>query len=173
MIRFTNMTFYTFYEVFRGVMWINGTSRKSIIRHNNQRDSSYLPRRFDHRTTVETGGKVPAQNGPHFDMPRPRGVRSRVAWMACAGWQIDISRGLGNLRRRSALRTPHATTDGGLCRRDTTGPRARTYDARTTRAQRVAGMDRRDARLTTSRYIKSRDNLNASQHNISSQGGQS
>lgn len=155
MNHFANATFYTLCEAGRGVLWMNGASRKSIIRHNNQRDSSNMPCGFDDRQAMETRGKVPARKRLTFDPRGPRLLRCGLARLARLRRQTRLAGRLGNYPARSADLPPHAPAAGGLSGRDSAHPRAGTFDAGTAHANRVARVDRRGTRLATSQGIKS------------------
>lgn len=156
MIRIANATVYTLCELFGGVFWGYGSSRKSIIRDNNQRHSANLPCRFDHCETLETRGKVPAPNGPTSDMRRPQGLRSRVARLEGTRGQIDIPRGLGDYGERCSSAASHAPTNRRLSHRIEALKRRDTFDTRTAPSRGLARVGIREARVTTSSYIKSR-----------------
>src|SRR6185437_8959675 len=154
MIRLANMSLYVLCELLQALRWVYGPSKQSALWQDNQRHSAYLPGRFDHCQALETGGALPAQNGPTFDTWRHRGVRSGLARMAGARWKTHLPGGLGDCRQRGTGGAPDASTDCGLPIGITTHRTASTFDARTAPPRRVARMDRRDARLTTFTNIK-------------------
>lgn len=173
MIHLANFPVYTLCELFGAVMWVYGISRKSIIRHNNQRDSSYLPCRFDHRAPLEARGKVPAKNGPTFDTARLGLLRPRVVRMEPAGRIFDISRGLAGWLRGGFGDPNSAPAIGRLPERIKEASGRGAFETGAAPSRGMARMGIREAGLETFPTIKSvqsRGTPSALRHSIATQG---
>jgi hypothetical protein len=157
LIHYIGLPRYTLCEEHRGIFWGNGATRKSVLRHNNQRDSSNLPGRSYHGKEMEAGGQVPAENGPNFDTGRPGRIRSRLEGLEHLQKQSRVAGRMGNhLGRRDLLATSPAATLGlrvGVETLARSSCRSR-FDTRAAAPGDLARLDLRDAGVTTSRNIK-------------------
>ena len=165
---------YTLCEVLTHVRCAHGSqeiqdSRSEInnLRRSGRRDCNDLRGIHADSLSVEIGPYFHAPDRPNAALRGPRMPRSRVGRLAHPEGPPGIAGRLGNHGKYDHGRTPPPSTNCGLSSATAQGR----SDGGAAFDFRLPRVGVREDGLTTSRYIKSRDNLNALHHNISSQGG--